>query len=52
MHVWEGIDYLLLDEISTIGVQFLEFISDALYRAKGNDFLFGNISVVFIGDFV
>ncbi|KAF8415488.1 hypothetical protein L210DRAFT_3431330, partial [Boletus edulis BED1] len=30
MRLWDGVDYLLVDEISTVGAQFLENVNDAL----------------------
>ena len=49
--MWEGIDYLLVDKVSMVGSQMLESVSDALCTAKGNNSPFGNISVIFVGDF-
>ena len=52
MRMWEGVDYLLVDEISMVGAQFLETINNALCSVKGNNSPFSNVSVIFIGDFV
>jgi hypothetical protein len=51
MAMWEGVDYLFIDEISMVGCAFLYDISHALSVAKGNDLAFGGINVVFAGDF-
>jgi hypothetical protein len=51
MAMWEGVDYLFVDEISMVGCAFLYEISHALSVAKGNDLAFGGINVVFAGDF-
>jgi hypothetical protein len=51
MAMWEGVDYLFIDEISMVGCSFLYDISHALSVAKGNDLAFGGINVVFAGDF-
>jgi hypothetical protein len=49
--MWEGVDFLFIDEISMISCQFLASISQALSRAKGNAAAFGGINVIFAGDF-
>jgi hypothetical protein len=49
--MWEGVDYLFIDEISMVGCAMLHDISRALSVAKGNDSAFGGISVIFAGDF-
>jgi hypothetical protein len=49
--MWEGVDYLFIDEISMVGCALLYDISHALSVAKGNDLAFGGINVVFAGDF-
>ena len=49
--MWEGADYLFIDEISMIGCNFLVDISEALTAAKGNTTAFGGINVIFAGDF-
>ena len=51
MCMWDSIDCILVNEVSTMDTQFLEIISNALCRVKGNNSIFGNISVVFIGNF-
>jgi ATP-dependent exoDNAse (exonuclease V) alpha subunit len=51
MAMWEGIDYLFIDEISMVGYALLNDISHALSVAKGNYLAFGGINVVFAGDF-
>jgi len=49
--MWEGVDYLFIDEISMIGCSLLYNISEALVEAKGNTSPFGGINVIFAGDF-
>jgi hypothetical protein len=49
--MWEGVDYLFIDEISMVGCAMLHDISHALDVAKGNDSAFGGLNVVFSGDF-
>jgi hypothetical protein len=49
--MWEGIDYLFIDEVSMISCKFLCRISEALSIAKGNTTAFGGVNVIFAGDF-
>lgn len=51
--MWEGVDYLFIDEISMISCPMLAQISDALNRAKCNENAhgFGGINLIFAGDF-
>ena len=49
--MWNGIDYLFVDEVSTIGCGLLVDIHNALVSATGCTDLFGGISVIFAGDF-
>jgi hypothetical protein len=49
--MWEGVDYLFIDEVSMIGSRFLCQISEALTNAKGNTSAFGGINIIFAGDF-
>ena len=51
MHMWDGVDYLLVDEVSMVGVQMMQSISEALCAANGNNLPFGNVSIIFVGDF-
>ncbi|KAG1885109.1 hypothetical protein F4604DRAFT_1878546 [Suillus subluteus] len=39
--MWEGVDYLFVDEVSMIGCNFLLQISEALQRRKGRQHLLG-----------
>ena len=48
---WEGVDFLLVDEVSVIGRKMLVSIHEALCIAKGNDLPFGGVNIVFAGDF-
>jgi hypothetical protein len=49
--MWEGVDYLFIDEISMVGCAFLLQISQALTEAKGNTAPFGGVNLIFAGDF-
>ena len=51
MAMWSSVDYLFVDEVSTIGCSFLVDIHNALVSATGHTDLFGGISVIFAGDF-
>ena len=48
---WEGVNFLLVDEVSVIGRKMLVSIHEALCIAKGNDLPFGGVNIVFAGDF-
>ena len=48
--MWEGVDFLLIDEISMVGCSMLLQISEALNEAKGNTQPFGGINIIFAGD--
>ena len=54
--IWEGVDYLILDEVSMIGARFLSQLNARLMRAKGFEGVrgslpFGGLNVIFTGDF-
>ena len=54
--IWEGVDYLVIDEVSMVGARFLSQLNSRLMRAKGysdtdNSLPFGGINVIFTGDF-
>lgn len=49
--MWQGVDYLFVDEVSMLGCRFMLKISRALSKAKQNDLPFGGINVIFAGDF-
>ena len=49
--MWEGVDYLFIDEVSMIGCRLLLKISEALNDAKQNEAPFGGINLIFAGDF-
>jgi hypothetical protein len=49
--MWEGVDYLFVDEVSMIGCEMLHNISRALTEAKGKTSVFGGVSVIMAGDF-
>ena len=49
--MWDGMDYLLVDEVSVIGCHLLADIHDALVNATGQTEPFGGISVIFAGNF-
>ena len=50
-NLWEGVEYLFIDEVSMIGCKFLYKISQTLSQALGNVQPFGGLSVIFAGDF-
>jgi len=49
--MWDGVEYLFVDEVSMIGCEFLHNISRALTEAKGKTTAFGGVNVIFAGDF-
>lgn len=49
--MWDGVDYLLVDELSMIGCEMLHNISRALTEAKGVTKAFGGINMILAGDF-
>lgn len=49
--MWEGVDYLFVNEVSMIGCRLMLKISEALNDAKQNNLPFGGINIVFAGDF-
>jgi len=49
--MWEGVDYLFIDEVSMIGCKMLHNVSGALTEAKGKTTTFGGVSIIFAGDF-
>src|SRR6267154_2314452 len=49
--MWEGVDYLFVNEVSMIGSCFLCQISEALTLVKGNTSAFGGINIIFADDF-
>jgi len=49
--MWNGVDYLFVDEVSTIGCGLLVDIHNALVSATGRTDPFGGISIIFAGDF-
>ena len=49
--MWDGVDYLFIDEVSMIGCEFLHNISVSLTEAKGRTAAFGGVNVIFAGDF-
>ena len=54
--IWEGVDYLILDEVSMIGARFLSQLNARLMRAKGYEgtrgsLPFGGLNIIFTGDF-
>ena len=49
--MWDGVDYLFVDELSMLGCEMLHNVSDALTEAKGNTAAFGGINVILAGDF-
>lgn len=49
--MWNGVDFLLINEVSMISCEFLMEISEALCDAKGNSSPFGGVNIIFAGDF-
>lgn len=49
--MWDGVDYLFVDEVSMIGCNFLTTISESLCEAKGSTSAFGGVNIIFAGDF-
>lgn len=49
--MWQGVDYLIIDEVSMLGCALLHDINAALCEAKENTNLFGGINIIFAGDF-
>ena len=49
--MWEGVDYLFIDEVSIIGCNFSLKISEALTEAKQKTSAFGGMNIIFAGDF-
>ena len=54
--IWNGVDYLILDEISMVGAKFLSQLNARMTRAKGYtgtecDLPFGGVNIIFTGDF-
>jgi len=49
--MWDGVDHLLIDEVSMIGCRMLVKIHEALVNATGCTDPFGGINVIFAGDF-
>lgn len=49
--MWDGVDYLSVDEASMIGCEMLHNISSVLTEVKGRTAAFGGVNVVFAGDF-
>ncbi|KAF5313723.1 hypothetical protein D9611_010075 [Ephemerocybe angulata] len=53
---WMKVKYLIIDEVSMIGAQFLALISSKLKLARGDNpteslKIFGGINMIFLGDF-
>ncbi len=49
--MWQGVEYLFIDEVSMIGCKLLYDVCEALQAAKENDRPFGGINIIFAGDF-
>lgn len=50
--MWQGVDYLFIDEISMVGCKLLFDVSTALSIAKEDSSIFGGINLIVTGDFV
>jgi hypothetical protein len=52
MSMWDGVDYLFIDEVSMVGCKLLYDISVALCAARGDaNTTFGGVNMIFAGDF-
>ncbi|PPQ66487.1 hypothetical protein CVT26_011176 [Gymnopilus dilepis] len=54
--IWNGVTYLIVDEVSMLSAVFMSKLSDAVKQAKGDDprkacQIFGGVNVIFMGDF-
>ena len=49
--MWDGVDHLLINEVSMIGCSMMVDIHNALVNATGCTDPFGGINVIFAGDF-
>lgn len=49
--MWQGVDHLIIDEVSMIGCEMLFQIHEALCVAKSTSAPFGGINIIFAGDF-
>ncbi len=50
--LWNGVDYLFIDEVSMISCSLLYDINEALMQVKESCSPFGGINMVFAGDFL
>ena len=54
--IWRGVRYLIVDEVSMLGANFLSQMSNRLCQAKGDEVHsggkpFGGVNMIFTGDF-
>ena len=49
--MWDGVDHMLVDEVSTVGCSLFVDVHNALVTVTGSTDLFGGINVIFAGDF-
>ncbi|KAJ3548530.1 hypothetical protein NM688_g5285 [Phlebia brevispora] len=49
--MWDGVDYLFVDEVSMLGCYTLARVSEALSLAMGKIGPYGGINIIFAGDF-
>lgn len=49
--MWDGVDYLFIDEVSMIGCEMLHNISSILTEAKGKTCAFGGVNMILARDF-
>jgi hypothetical protein len=47
---WEGVEYLIIDEMSMVGRRSLGQIDDLLRQARNNNLPFGGINIILVGD--
>ncbi len=49
--MWQGVDYMFIDEVSMVGSKLLVQINNALCHAKEEQSAFGGVSIIFAGNF-
>ena len=48
---WQQVQCIVIDEISMISAHFLDLLDEVARVLKGNTVVFGNVRMVFVGDF-
>ncbi len=49
--MWQGVDYLFIDEVSMVSSKLLVQVSAVLCLAKEDQSVFGGVNIIFAGDF-